>query len=116
MSKSPSDSSSATSNLSDGSKRPIDPVLKNALRYTVSAKEYKLLHQYLISRAPAIEKRAPRPKKYESVVESEGDYNLSTVRASLRVFIAAYAGLKGWEYVAKKLSERRKRPAGYVLE
>jgi len=90
-------------------------VLKNALRYTVSAKEYKLLHQYLISRAPAIEKRAPQPKKYEAVVESEGDYNISTVRASLRVFIAAYAGLQGWEYVLRKLSEHRKRPAGCVL-
>ena len=100
---------SSASSSSSGSKRSIDPVLRNALRYTVSAKEYKLLHDYLLSRAPAVEKRAPKPKRYEAIVKSEGEYNVSTVRASLRVLLVAYTGLKGWELLSKKLFERRNR-------
>lgn len=36
-----------------------DPVLRNALRYTISAREYALLHRYIISRSRVLKKRAP---------------------------------------------------------
>jgi len=115
MSSMPSDSSSTPSNSSSGSnKRPIDPVLRNALRYTVSAKEYKLLHDYLISKSAAVEKRAPKPKRYEVLVKSTEDYNVATVRVSLRVLIAAFTGLKGWEFISKKLLERRQKASPCV--
>jgi len=115
MSSVSSDPSSApSSSSSDSSKRPIDPVLRNALRYTVSAKEYKLLHEYLISRSAAAEKRAPKPKRYEALVKSTEDYNVATVRVSLRVLIAAFTGLKGWEFISKKLLERKQKSSSYV--
>ncbi|KAI9820213.1 MAG: hypothetical protein M1827_005835 [Pycnora praestabilis] len=89
----------------------MDPIMRNALRYTVSAKEYKLLHQYLISRSPpAILRRAPQPPRYEAIVKSKDDYNAAAVRASLRVFLATQTGLKLWELVLTKVSAARGQP------
>lgn len=86
----------------------MDPILQNALRYTVSAKEYKLLHDYLLSRAPAVKKRTPPPKKYEAIVESKNDFNVATVRLALRVFVGTYAGFKGWELALQLIQKWRK--------
>lgn len=36
-----------------------DPILRNALRYTISAREYALLHRYIISRSRLLKRRAP---------------------------------------------------------
>ncbi|KAI9775176.1 MAG: hypothetical protein M1835_005919, partial [Candelina submexicana] len=85
----------------------VDPILRNALRVTVSAKEYKLLHHYLINRSPpAVQKRAPQPRRYESIVLSQNDYNAATVRASLRVFLTTQTGLKLWDVISGKLFSR----------
>jgi len=105
-----SDPSSTTSS-SSGSSRPrnIDPVLRNALRYTVSAKEYKLLHQYLISRAPRpVQKRTPAPKRYEDVVKSTDEYFAAAIRASARIWIGTFTALKLWEVVQEKVLMRGK--------
>ncbi|KAF1986952.1 hypothetical protein K402DRAFT_393105 [Aulographum hederae CBS 113979] len=92
---------------STGSNDKIDPVLRNALRYTVSAKEYKLLHRYLISRAPpAVKKRTPQPPRYEAIVKSKDDYNAAAIRASFRVFASTYAALKLWDLIQEKLLTR----------
>ncbi|KAK4542615.1 hypothetical protein LTR36_006663 [Oleoguttula mirabilis] len=105
----PSTSSTASSTLS--SKRPLDPLTRTALRYTISPREYELLHEYLISRAPPqIKKRTPDPPRYEKITKSgseSGDYNVSAVRAAFRVFVAAYVGLKGWEVVTEKIASRQ---------
>ncbi|KAI9833174.1 MAG: hypothetical protein M1819_003797 [Sarea resinae] len=86
-----------------------DPILRNALRYTVSAKEYKLLHEYLISRAPpAVKQRSPPPARYEAIVRSKDDYNAAAVRAAGRVFLASQTGLKIWEMIANKIINRGK--------
>lgn len=84
-----------------------DPILRNALRYTLSAKEYKTLHEYLISRSPqAVKKRTLSPPKYAALVQSKDDYNGAAVRASLRVFIATQTSLKLWELIKRKLFAR----------
>ncbi|KAF2458056.1 hypothetical protein BDY21DRAFT_22447 [Lineolata rhizophorae] len=106
-----SSSSSVSSSSSSGSGREsVDPVLRNALRYTVSAKEYKLLHRYLISRAPAVRRRTLQPRRYETVVtgSSADDYNAATVRAALRVFGSIYGGLKLWDLFTQKVLNRGK--------
>lgn len=36
-----------------------DPVLRNTLRYTISAREYALLHKYVLSRNRQVKKRVP---------------------------------------------------------
>ncbi|KAF1842494.1 uncharacterized protein K460DRAFT_420398 [Cucurbitaria berberidis CBS 394.84] len=84
----------------------IDPILRNALRYTISAKEYQLLHQYLLSRAPAVKKRTPTPKKYDAIVKGPDDYNVAAIRASLRLGVLTFSGLKAWELISTKLLSR----------
>ncbi|QIW95683.1 hypothetical protein AMS68_001201 [Peltaster fructicola] len=97
-------------------KRALDPVTRNALRYTISPKEYELLHQYLISRAPArIKQQAPAPQRFERITRARtetGEYNIASFRAAFRVFAAAYIGLKGYEKLSLRL-ERRRRGISY---
>ncbi|CAD0106791.1 unnamed protein product [Aureobasidium uvarum] len=100
-------SSSAASSASSGSRPQLDAVTRNALRYTISAKEYELLHQYLASRAPSVQKRALLPRRYEAIVESKHDASVSTVRASLRLFAMTYAALKGWDVISRRLRPAR---------
>ena len=81
----------------------IDPILRNALRYTISAKEYELLHQYLLSRAPAVKKRTPNPRRFDAISKGPDDYNVAAIRASLRLGIATFSGLKAWELITARL-------------
>jgi hypothetical protein len=91
---------------SSGKPKTIDPVLRNALRYTISAKEYELLHQYLLSRAPAVKKRTPNPKRFDAISKGPDDYNVAAIRASLRVGVATFSGLKAWELISTRLLSR----------
>jgi hypothetical protein len=84
----------------------IDPVLRNALRYTISAREYELLHQYLLSRAPAVRKRTPHPKKFDAISRGPDDYNVAAVRASLRLGVVTFSALKAWELINARLLAR----------
>lgn len=84
----------------------MDPVLRNALRYTISPREYQLLHQYLLSRAPAVKKRTINPRRYDAIAKGPDDYNVAAVRASLRLGLATFAGLKTWELIKAKLLTR----------
>ncbi|SMY21391.1 unnamed protein product [Zymoseptoria tritici ST99CH_1A5] len=102
-------SSSNISNISKGGR--IDPITRTALRYTISPREYELLHAYLISRAPAkVQKKTPSPPRYEKITASSsegGDYNTAAVRAALRVFVGLYSVLKGIEVVTGAIAKRR---------
>lgn len=107
-------SSGASSKSSPSAKaeRKIDPIVRNALRYSVSPREYELLHQYLLSRAPIVRKRAPLPRRYDSVSKGTDDYNAAAIRASLRLAVLTFSGLKAWELIVNKLKQG---PAqGYV--
>jgi hypothetical protein len=84
----------------------VDPVLRNALRYTISAKEYELLHQYLLSRAPAVKKRTPTPRRFDAISKGPDDYNVAAIRASLRLGIVTFSGLKAWELINTKVLAR----------
>ena len=89
--------------------RKVDPVLQNAIRYTISAKEYKTLHEYLIKQSPAaVRDRAPQPSRYDAAVKHKDDYNAAAVRASLRVFLAAQTGLKLWDIITVQVLRRGK--------
>ncbi|KAF2025273.1 hypothetical protein EK21DRAFT_76871 [Setomelanomma holmii] len=105
-------SSSASQPVPSAKPKTIDPVLRNALRYSISAKEYELLHQYLLSRAPAVRKRTPTPKRYDAIIKGPDDYNVAAVRAALRLGIASFSGLKAWDLINTKVLARGqpKRP------
>lgn len=85
----------------------MDPVVRNALRYTISPREYQLLHQYLLSRAPAVKKRSLTPRRYDAIAKGPDDYNVAAVRASLRLGLATLAGLKTWDLLKTRLLARR---------
>jgi hypothetical protein len=115
-------SSSGSRTLDQG-----DPTVRTALRYTLSPREYELLHQYLISRAPpTVRKRAPAPAKYPSHAakngevgkseaagraEEEEDFNAATVRVAMRLFSGTYAGLKGWEFLSNRMAKKPATPS-----
>ncbi|KAL8687760.1 MAG: hypothetical protein Q9218_006158 [Villophora microphyllina] len=87
----------------------VDPVLRNALRYTITAKEYKTLHEYLITRSPqALRKRAPPPARARSILPTNDDHHEATIRASLRVFVASQTGLQLWDLITTQLWGRGK--------
>ena len=75
-------------------------ILRNTLRYTLSANEYKTFHDYLITCSPKmVRRKVIPPQRYSSIVQTEGDSNAAAVRASLRLFIASSTGLKLWDTV-----------------
>ncbi|KAJ4316309.1 hypothetical protein N0V94_005518 [Neodidymelliopsis sp. IMI 364377] len=98
--------SSSSASQSPPPAERIDPVLRNALRYTISPREYQLLHQYLLSRAPAVKKRTINPRRYNAISKGPDDYGAAAVRASLRLGVATFAGLKTVELVKAKLLTR----------
>ena len=102
--------SSSSSAASSASGKPLDAVTRNALRYSLSAREYKLLHRFLIERSATAKRRVPAPARYERVVTGapEDDYNAAAVRAALRVWLATYSGLKIWDLLSARLFARGK--------
>ncbi|KAL8729069.1 MAG: hypothetical protein Q9166_004986 [cf. Caloplaca sp. 2 TL-2023] len=87
----------------------VDPILRNAVRYTISAKEYKTLHEYLITRSPpALRRRIPPPVRVDSSSKASNDYNAAAVRASLRVFIASQTGLQAWDLITTRILAKDK--------
>ncbi|KAM7221786.1 hypothetical protein V8F06_002779 [Rhypophila decipiens] len=49
-----------------------DPIVRNALRYTISAREYALLHKYVISKSRALKKRAPTVDSVTKMMDGPG--------------------------------------------
>jgi hypothetical protein len=101
-------SSSSSASPSPPSDKPqrIDPILRNALRYTISPREYQLLHQYLLSRAPAVKKRSIHPRRYDDMSKGLDDQNVAAVRASLRLAVVTFSGLKAWDLIKTKFLAR----------
>ncbi|KAH9216654.1 hypothetical protein DL95DRAFT_362969 [Leptodontidium sp. 2 PMI_412] len=85
-------------------KSTADPILRNAIRYTISAKEYETLHRYILSRSKVLKRNTPSVSRVEKLVERPGrdDYNAAAVRASLRVFVATSAALKVWGLISER--------------
>lgn len=50
-------------------KSTADPILRNALRYTISAREYALLHRYVLSRSRLLKRRAPAVETVQRVID-----------------------------------------------
>lgn len=89
-------------------KSTADPILRNTLRYTISAQEYETLHKYIISRSKVLKRNAPTVARVEKLVERPGrdDYNAAAIRASLRVFVATGAALRLWRLVGERFLGR----------
>ena len=107
-------------------KSTTDPVLRNALRYTISTREYAALHKYVISRSRALKRRAPTVDTVQRIMEGRArtqsiggadksrikskprageldDYNARAIRHSLRVFMATGTLMKLWGFASARL-------------
>ncbi|KAL1976897.1 hypothetical protein VTN31DRAFT_3179 [Thermomyces dupontii] len=94
----------AQSRSNEPSDPDVHPALRNALRLTLSAREYKLLHDHVIKRCAPIRRHAPSPSRYEAIVHSkEHKYNIAALRAALRVFLLTSGGLSLYDYVIRKI-------------
>ncbi|BAE65085.1 unnamed protein product [Aspergillus oryzae RIB40] len=73
----------------------VHPVVREALRISLSAKEYKILHDHAVRRAPVkVQSKLPSPSRYEAIVRSKNKYNEAALRASIRVFLVSGALFK----------------------
>ncbi|KAH6645067.1 hypothetical protein BKA67DRAFT_586834 [Truncatella angustata] len=105
-----------------------DPVLRNALRYTISAREYESLHKYVLSRSRLLKRRAPSANTVERYMDGgakdggkgkgkakEGSasggggdtYNARAIRHALRVFIATGLGMKAYNVLMARLKGQK---------
>lgn len=99
-----------------GPRAPMDPILRNTLRYTVSAREYAILHKYLLSRSRLLRRSTPSPAAVDRALAppppgpasaaAGHDYNAQAVRHALRVFAATWLGIKGFEALSRRLRNR----------
>ncbi|KAL2012718.1 hypothetical protein VTN00DRAFT_243 [Thermoascus crustaceus] len=98
-------SAAAQSDSSPGSPEPgVHPLIRNALRISLSAKEYKLLHEYIVKRSPsAVPDCLPTPSRFDAIVYSRDRYNEAAIRASLRVFLVTGAGLKLADLIIERI-------------
>ncbi|EER40259.1 conserved hypothetical protein [Histoplasma capsulatum H143] len=95
-----------------GSPNPPHPIICNALRISLSASEYKSLHEKLIKwLPPGIQDRVLEPAAFREVVKSQNKYNEAALRASLRVLLATGAGMKLFVFISQKLASRKTQNA-----
>ncbi|KAF5553333.1 hypothetical protein FMEXI_2467 [Fusarium mexicanum] len=107
--------SSGDASSSPSSRAVNDPVLRNTLRYTISAHEYASLHKYILSRSRVLRRATPTPNRVEKVLQPPkggDDYNARTVRHALRVFVMTFLGMKGWDIVAKRMGKEEPSTGG----
>ncbi|KAH9885323.1 hypothetical protein F4778DRAFT_761106 [Xylariomycetidae sp. FL2044] len=87
-----------------------DPVLRNALRYTISAREYDTLHKYVLSRSRILRKRAPSVNAVERYMDGGASSSSSARRSSIGEPDAVHRGKgKGKE---KALAASSRYPGG----
>ncbi|KAI1373119.1 hypothetical protein F4677DRAFT_430304 [Hypoxylon crocopeplum] len=123
-------------NFKSTPKSTVDPVLRNALRYTISAREYETLHKYVLSRSRLLRKKMPSVSTVENYMDggnskrgsvSDRDasrgkgkekatnggtsrrdtYNTRAIRDALRVFMATGLGMRAYELVMARLKRQK---------
>ncbi|KAB8073474.1 hypothetical protein BDV29DRAFT_175445 [Aspergillus leporis] len=92
----------------------VQPVVREALRISLSAKEYKILHDYVVRRAPVrVQSKLPSPSRYEAIVRSKNKHNEAALRASIRVFLISGALLRFIDWAVTRvrgdLTKKRER-------
>lgn len=108
-SSAPRPAASSSSSSSSKATAAADPILRNTLRYTVSADEYAALHKYLLSRSRTLRRAAPTPASVDKALrpkKGKDDYNAKAVRHALRVFAVTWLGMKGWEAVERRVKNK----------
>lgn len=98
----------ASTERSPAGKPRLDPALRNAIRFTLSAREYRALHTYLSKRGAtrSLAQQGPEPDRVDASVQGFDDFNAAAVRSAVRTFGALLAGLRAYD-VLLDLTVRR---------
>lgn len=88
---------------SPGDAPDVHPVVRTALRISLSPKEYRTLYGLLGKRAPGVQGKLVSPSHYDAIVHSKDRRNVAAVRASLRVFLGTGAALKLLETIIGRI-------------
>lgn len=86
-----------------GQATDIHPLVHNALRASLSTREYRVLHDVAVKRAPALKSKLPSPSQYESVSNPKNRHNEAALRTSLRVLVGSGLALKLLELVMSRV-------------
>lgn len=81
----------------------LHPILRNALRISLSAKEYRALHAIAVKRAPGIQGKLPSPSSFDVMAQSKNRHSEAALRASLRLFVGSGLVLKVIEIVITRI-------------
>ncbi|KAL3435876.1 hypothetical protein BDV09DRAFT_62951 [Aspergillus tetrazonus] len=82
----------------------VNPVLRNALAISLSAKEYRALHDH-VQLYPSIQSKLLTPARFEAITRSKNKYNEAAVRSALRVFLGSGVALKILKFIAGRISK-----------
>lgn len=86
-----------------GEAADIHPLVRNALRVSLSAKEYRALHDLAIKRAPSLKAKLPSPSRYEAMANPKNRHNEAALRTSLRVLVGSGLVLKLAEVIMSRI-------------
>jgi len=95
--------------------------MRNALRYSMSSREYAALHKYIISRSRLLRRAAPSVTAAEKMIDGDrkqfagpsrnshaggsgppsSDYNATAVRHATRVFLATGLFMKMYKMISR---------------
>lgn len=81
----------------------IHPLVRNALRVSLSTKEYRALHDVAVRRAPSLKTKLPSPSRYEAMANPKNRHNEAALRTSLRVLVGSGLALKLVEVVMSRV-------------
>lgn len=86
-----------------GETATIHPIVRNALRISLSVKEYRAVHDVAVRRAPTLKDKLPSPSLYESMANPKSRRTEAALRTSLRVFVGSGIAMKLVEVVMKRV-------------
>jgi len=81
----------------------IHPIIRNALRISLSVKEYRALHDVAVKRSPTLKDKLPSPSHYEKMANPKSRHTETALRTALRVFVGSGIGLKLVEVVTRRV-------------
>lgn len=94
---------------------PVHHIVRDICRITLTSKEYRLLHDHAIQRAPAaVQGKTPSPSRYDEIVRTGSKYNYTALRSSIRVFLGTGAALKLASLVVRRLQGGSARWVIYI--
>jgi hypothetical protein len=80
----------------------VPPVVRDLLRISLNAKEYRALHK-AAALSPALQNKLPSPSRYDALARPRNRHNEAAVRASLRVFLGSSLALKLTDFILARV-------------